>query len=53
MLEKSDSNRDGKVSFEDFYSVMIKDIYWFTIEFHIFFAITLTILADFNQFLLK
>jgi Ca2+-binding EF-hand superfamily protein len=27
MLEKSDSNRDGKVSFEDFYSVMIKDIY--------------------------
>jgi len=28
MLEKADSNKDGKVSFEDFYSVMIKDIYW-------------------------
>lgn len=27
MLEKADSNKDGKVSFEDFYSVMIKDIY--------------------------
>lgn len=27
MVEKADSNRDGKVSFEDFYSVMIKDIY--------------------------
>ena len=27
MLEKTDSNKDGKVSFEDFYSVMVKDIY--------------------------
>jgi hypothetical protein len=28
MLEKADSNKDARVSFEDFYSVMIKDIYW-------------------------
>ena len=28
MLEKADSNKDGKVTFEDFYSVMVKDIYW-------------------------
>lgn len=28
MVEKADSNRDGKVSFEDFYSVMTKNIYW-------------------------
>lgn len=34
MLEKADSNRDGKVSFEDFYSVMIKDIYWNDINIH-------------------
>lgn len=27
MLEKADSNRDGKISFEDFYSVMIRNIY--------------------------
>ena len=27
MLEKADSNKDGKVSFEDFYAVMVKDIY--------------------------
>jgi Ca2+-binding EF-hand superfamily protein len=27
MVEKADSNRDGKVSFEDFYSVMTKNIY--------------------------
>jgi Ca2+-binding EF-hand superfamily protein len=27
MLEKADSNKDGKVSFEDFYAVMIKNIY--------------------------
>jgi Ca2+-binding EF-hand superfamily protein len=27
MLEKADSNKDARVSFEDFYSVMIKDIY--------------------------
>lgn len=24
MLERADSNRDGKISFEDFYSVMVK-----------------------------
>ena len=29
MLEKADSNKDGKVSFEDFYAVMVKDIYWY------------------------
>ena len=28
MLEKADSNHDGLISFEDFYSVMIKKIYW-------------------------
>lgn len=28
MLEKADSNKDGKISFEDFYAVMVKDIYW-------------------------
>ena len=27
MLEKADSNKDGKISFEDFYTVMVKDIY--------------------------
>jgi centrin-1 len=27
MLEKADSNKDGKISFEDFYAVMVKDIY--------------------------
>lgn len=27
MLEKADSNKDGRVSFEDFYAVMAKDIY--------------------------
>lgn len=27
MLEKADSNRDGKISFDDFYSVMIRNIY--------------------------
>lgn len=27
MVEKADSNHDGKVSFEDFYAVMIKNIY--------------------------
>lgn len=27
MLEKADSNRDGKMSFDDFYSVMIKTLY--------------------------
>lgn len=27
MLEKADSNRDGKITFEDFYSVMIRNIY--------------------------
>lgn len=27
MLQKADSNKDEKVSFQDFYSVMIKDIY--------------------------
>ena len=27
MLEKADSNRDGKITFEDFYSVMIRTIY--------------------------
>lgn len=31
MLEKADSNNDGKVSFEDFYSVMVKSIYWLCI----------------------
>lgn len=25
MLEKADSNQDGKISFEDFYSVMVKN----------------------------
>jgi Ca2+-binding EF-hand superfamily protein len=25
MLEKADSNKDGKISFEDFYSVMVKN----------------------------
>ena len=28
MIEKSDSNRDGRVTFEDFYSVMVKTSYW-------------------------
>lgn len=28
MLEKADSNNDGKISFEDFYSVMVKTNYW-------------------------
>jgi len=28
MLEKADSNKDGKISFEDFYAVMTKNIYW-------------------------
>lgn len=28
MMEKVDSNRDGKISFEDFYSVMVKTFYW-------------------------
>lgn len=27
MLEKADSNRDGRMSFDDFYSVMIKTLY--------------------------
>ena len=27
MLEKADSNNDGRISFEDFYSVMVKNIY--------------------------
>ena len=27
MLEKADSNKDGKISFEDFYAVMTKNIY--------------------------
>jgi centrin-1 len=27
MMEKVDSNRDGKISFEDFYSVMVKTFY--------------------------
>lgn len=27
MLEKADSNNDGKISFEDFYSVMVKTSY--------------------------
>ncbi len=27
MVEKADSNRDGKITFEDFYSVMVKNIY--------------------------
>ena len=27
MLEKSDSNNDGRITFEDFYSVMVKNIY--------------------------
>lgn len=27
MLEKADSNRDGKITFDDFYSVMIRNIY--------------------------
>lgn len=30
MLEKADSNNDGKISFEDFYSVMVKTSYWLT-----------------------
>lgn len=25
MLEKADSNQDGRISFEDFYSVMVKN----------------------------
>lgn len=29
MLEKADSNNDGKISFDDFYSVMVKTSYWF------------------------
>lgn len=33
MIEKADSNRDGKVTFDDFYSVMIKDIYWLMLAF--------------------
>lgn len=28
MLEKADSNNDAKISFEDFYSVMVKTNYW-------------------------
>lgn len=31
MLEKADSNNDGKISFEDFYSVMVKTSYWLAI----------------------
>ena len=31
MLEKADRNKDGRVTFEDFYSVMIKNNFWFTI----------------------
>ena len=27
MLEKADSNSDGRISFDDFYSVMVKNIY--------------------------
>lgn len=27
MLDKADSNTDGKISFEDFYSVMVKTNY--------------------------
>ena len=27
MLQKADSNKDGKISFEDFYAVMTKNIY--------------------------
>jgi len=27
MLEKADSNNDGKISFDDFYSVMVKTSY--------------------------
>jgi Ca2+-binding EF-hand superfamily protein len=30
MLEKADSNKDGRVEFQDFYSVMVRDnTYWF------------------------
>ncbi len=27
MLEKADSNRDGRITFDDFYAVMVKNIY--------------------------
>ena len=27
MIEKSDSNNDGRISFEDFYEVMVKNNY--------------------------
>ncbi len=27
MVEKADSNKDGHISFDDFYAVMIKNIY--------------------------
>lgn len=27
MLEKADSNNDGRVTFDDFYSVMVRNIY--------------------------
>ncbi len=28
MLQKADSNNDGKITFEDFYSVMVKTYCW-------------------------
>ena len=27
MVEKADSNKDGHISFDDFYAVMVKNIY--------------------------
>ena len=35
MLEKADSNNDGRISFDDFYSVMVKNIYWSNIPLNI------------------
>lgn len=32
MLERADSNNDGKISFEDFYSVMVKSYYWLFLQ---------------------
>ena len=30
MLDKADSNKDDRISFDDFYSVMVKNIYWWS-----------------------
>lgn len=58
MLERADSNNDGKISFEDFYSVMVKSYYWLNLQFHwiIFFnyleSINVYIMVKFKKWIL-